>query len=88
MRLQRHAKVLSMPYCPSIDMILHFHSTVLCYSVITSGEFAHRGSVENLIGNRTELLEKVSLEKHVSAQTPPAFLWASDNDPSVPCQNS
>ena len=35
-----------------------------------------------------ELLEKVSLEKHVSAQTPPAFLWASDNDPSVPCQNS
>lgn len=61
---------------------------VLCYSVITSGEFAHRGSVENLIGNRTELLEKVSLEKHVSAQTPPAFLWASDNDPSVPCQNS
>lgn len=26
--------MLSMPYCPSIDMILHFHSTVLCYSIM------------------------------------------------------
>ena len=61
---------------------------VLCYSVITSGEYAHRGSIDNLIGNRKQLLDKVSLEKHVSEDTPPTFLWASDKDPSVPVMNS
>ena len=61
---------------------------VLCYSVITSGPLAHRGSIDNLIGNRTDLLEKVSLEKHVTSDTPPAYIWTSDKDPSVPCQNS
>ena len=61
---------------------------VLCYSVITSGNLAHRGSIDNLIGNRKELLEKVSLEKHVSVQTPPTFLWTTRTDQSVPYQNS
>ncbi|MBQ4281517.1 MAG: hypothetical protein II753_05415, partial [Spirochaetales bacterium] len=44
--------------------------------------------IDNLIGNRTDLLETVSLEKQVTDKTPPSFIWASDKDPSVPCQNS
>ena len=40
---------------------------LLCYPVITSGEFAHRGSFENLLGSRQEELgEKLSLEKQVT----------------------
>lgn len=75
-------------FWPEYGIMARPDAMVLCYSVITSGPLAHRGSIDNLIGDRTELLEKVSLEKHVTDQTPPAFLWASDKDPSVPCQNS
>ena len=42
---------------------------LLCYPVITSGEFAHRGSFENLLGSRQEELgEKLSLEKQVTSK--------------------
>ena len=75
-------------FWPEYGIMARPDAMVLCYSVITSGPLAHRGSIDNLIGDRTELLEKVSLEKHVTDQTPPAFLWASDKDPAVPCQNS
>ncbi len=61
---------------------------VLCYPVITSGPKAHRGSIVNLIGNREELLEKVSLEKQVSALTPPTYIWTTRTDNSVPYENS
>ena len=61
---------------------------VLCYPVITSGPLAHRGSIANLIGDREELLEKVSLEKQVSPDTPPAFIWTTRTDQSVPYENS
>lgn len=63
---------------------------ILCYPVITSGEYAHRGSFENLLqGQDTEeLLERLSLEKQVTEHTPPAFLWHSYTDESVPVENS
>lgn len=62
---------------------------VLCYPVITSGEFAHRGSFENLLGEReAELGELVSLEKQVTPDTPPAFIWHTFEDGSVPVENS
>lgn len=70
---------------------------ILCYPVITSGEFAHRGSFENLIGDReTEIsgllgapaLEALSLENQVSGDTPPAFFWHTFTDDAVPVENS
>lgn len=62
---------------------------VLCYPVITSGEFAHRGSFENLLGEKeAELSELVSLEKQVTPDTPPAFIWHTYEDGSVPVENS
>ena len=70
---------------------------ILCYPVITSGEFAHRGSFENLTGERekeiSELLsapalEALSLERQVSGDTPPAFLWHTFTDDGVPVENS
>ena len=68
--------------------ILRPNGMVLCYPVITSGEFAHRGSFENLLGDRTELLEKMSLEKQVNENTPRAFIWHTFEDGSVPVENS
>ncbi len=62
---------------------------LLGYPVITSGEFAHRGSFEKLIAsNYDELLESVSLETRVTADMPPVFLWHTVTDNSVPVENS
>ncbi len=62
----------------------------LNYPVITSREYAHRGSFKQLLGgNETEeLLELLSLEKQVTEHTPPAFIWHTYTDQSVPVQNS
>ncbi len=54
---------------------------VLCYPVITSGEFAHRDSFKALGKN-------ISLEEYVSEDTPPAFLWHTYDDGCVPVENS
>lgn len=62
---------------------------MLCYPVITSGEKAHRGSFENLLGERyEELVEEMSLEKQVDENTPPTFLWHTAADDCVPVENS
>lgn len=62
---------------------------VLCYSVITSGEHAHRGSFVSLLGPRyDELLETASIEKRVTRHTPPMFLWHTADDTCVPVENA
>ena len=61
---------------------------LLCYPVITPGEFAHRGSFENLTGGDAGLLNAFKLEEHVTAETTPAFIWHTVEDPSVPVENS
>lgn len=65
-------------------------AVMLCYPVITSGERAHEGSFELLLGKDAskEQLEWASLEKHVTLDTPPAFLWQTFTDEAVPVENS
>ncbi|MCM1523661.1 MAG: alpha/beta hydrolase [Ruminococcus sp.] len=60
---------------------------VLCYPVITSGRYAHRLSADN-IAPTEELREMISLEDHVTADTPPCFIWHCADDRTVPVQNS
>lgn len=63
---------------------------VLCYPVISSGEYAHRGSFNKLLGGNppAELLHQLSNELHVTKETPPTFLWHTTADRAVPVQNS
>ncbi len=64
---------------------------ILCYPVITSGDKAHRGSFISLLGEKAddaELLELLSPEKQVSADTPKAFIWHTFEDGGVPVENS
>ena len=64
---------------------------ILCYPVIAFGEsYSHRGSQRNLLGQQAtaELVKKMSSEKQVTAQTPPTFLWHTDEDRVVPAENS
>lgn len=62
---------------------------VLCYPVITMGETGHPGSRENLLGPDADpqLIEALSNERHVTEDTPPAFLWHTAED-DVKVENS
>lgn len=64
---------------------------ILCYPVIAFGEpYTHYGSQYNLIGKDADpaLVKKMSSEKQVTAQTPPTFLWHTQEDKGVPIDNS
>lgn len=63
---------------------------ILCYPVITSGEFAHRQSFEMLLGEDApkEMFEAMSLENRADADTSPAFIWHTFSDELVPVENS
>ena len=64
---------------------------ILCYPVITSGEKAHQGSFEKVLGEDYVDEEKrrfLSLEYSVSKDTPPTFLWHTAPDDTVPVENS
>lgn len=62
---------------------------VLCYPVITAGEFAHRASFKNLTGTEDLSAHTVhSLELLVTDKTPPAFLWHTTMDTVVPTENT
>ena len=65
-------------------------AALLCYPVITSGEYANRESYKALLGEEPDEaeLEYMSLEKQVTEDTPPCFLWQTATDTSVPVENS
>lgn len=62
----------------------------LGYPVITSGSFAHRPSFEQLLGTDApaQLLVRLSLEHSVRTDMPPVFLWHTQDDATVPVENS
>jgi len=61
----------------------------LCYPLITMGKYGHSSSKANLIGDRmTEgLADDLSCENRVNKQTPPAFIWHTANDETLPAEN-
>ncbi|MBQ9008697.1 MAG: alpha/beta hydrolase [Clostridia bacterium] len=62
---------------------------ILCYPVITGGEFAHRGSFDNLLGpEQAHRVEELSLEKRDLSGMPPVFIWHTFQDQSVPVENT
>ena len=63
---------------------------ILCYPVITMGEFTHQGSKRNLLGKNPskELTDLLSSEKQVRKDTPPTFVWHTAEDHPVPVENS
>lgn len=67
------------------------NALILSYPVISSGEYAHRGSFRALLGERADdaaMLEAMSLERHVTADMPPTFVWHTVTDRSVPVENT
>ncbi|HEX7715554.1 MAG TPA: alpha/beta hydrolase [Bacillota bacterium] len=63
---------------------------ILCYPVISLGQYGHRGSIESLLGpNPSDTLrQSLSNELRVTTDTPQTFLWHTANDGAVPVENS
>ena len=64
---------------------------ILAYPVISfDPSIAHAGSVRYLLGDQPDpkLREALSAELHVTAQTPPTFLFSTTADTTVPVENT
>lgn len=63
---------------------------VLCYPVITMGKFAHQSSKHLLLGTNppAALVEETSAELQVKKDSPPCFIWSTEEDKTVPIENT
>lgn len=65
---------------------------LLAYPVITMGAYTHKGSRDYLLGkdskNDSALCDRFSIEKLVTEEYPPCYIWQCDQDPTVPIENS
>jgi acetyl esterase/lipase len=64
---------------------------ILAYPVISfTAPYTHQGSATNLLGGNADpkLRAELSSELHVTAQTPPTFLFSTDADTAVPSENA
>ena len=63
---------------------------VLIYPVVTMGEKTHMGSRENLLGKNPtdEMIDFTSIEKQITENYPPTFVWCGDADDVVDPINS
>lgn len=67
------------------------NAMILCYPVVTASCPTHMGSLFNFCGTDNPSDEQkhlFSLDLHVDDDTPPAFIWHTENDDAVPVQNS
>jgi acetyl esterase/lipase len=63
---------------------------VMCYPVITMTEkYMHRGSHDNLIGKSPDeaLARSLSNDLQVTPETPPTFIFQTNEDKTVPAEN-
>ena len=64
---------------------------ILAYPVISfDPAIAHAGSVRSLLGENPDpkLIQELSAELHVTADTPPTFLFHTNSDTTVPAENT
>lgn len=73
------------------EALLRPNGLMLAYPVITTGPFISRPSFEALLGedfHNPQKITLVSTEKLVNVDVPPTFLWHTQEDEVVPCENS
>nr|WP_297171321.1 alpha/beta hydrolase [uncultured Agathobaculum sp.] len=76
-------------FAPATDLWTHRpNAAVLCYPVVSAGEFAHRGSFVQLAGPNHTAQQLFSLEHLVGQDMPPTFLWHTLDDREVPVENT
>ncbi len=82
------------PFDPQDDLVGQHAARpdrlILAYPVVSMAEDAHEGCLLNLFGRepRREQREALSAERWVDAQTPPSFLYHTNDDPGVAATHS
>ena len=74
-----------------IDLVgITLKGSILCYPVISGGDYRHEGSFHKLLGIDVtpEDRERHSAENRVLTSTPQAFIWHTYEDGSVPVENA
>ena len=61
---------------------------LLSYAVVSAVDSPHKGSFQNLTGGNEALFERFSIEKNITAESSPAFIWCTATDNAVPAKNS
>lgn len=63
---------------------------ILSYPVITMGEKTHKTTCERLLGKQPDeaLVHKYSVERQITKDYPPTFIWCGDADKTVDPENS
>lgn len=66
------------------------NAMILGYPVITADSYAHVGSIERVSGASAGSAGYLwfGLDNHVDSETPPAFIWHTAGDRTVPVENS
>ncbi len=65
------------------------NALILGYPVISSGGYAHKGSIATVSGElQGEKNDYFSLENNVGKHTPPSFIWHTAEDNGVPVENA
>lgn len=90
-------------YVPHCAEQIRPNALCLCYPVITSNEkYWHEGSIKNVIGSissedaqkickslkKASMSEVVSIEKNITKDFPPTFIWHTLQDEAVPAKNT
>ena len=63
------------------------NAVIFAYAVITTKN-THKGSIDYVTGGDRALLPIVEVSKNVKETTPPAFIWTTVNDGTVPSENT
>ena len=61
---------------------------VLCYPVLSTGEFRHAESIEWVTGGDESMRSALDIPNNVTADFPPTFIWHAREDESVPVENT
>ncbi len=73
------------------DQLNRPNALILCYPVISGGKHIEPGTYTRLLGDKKDdpdMLDYLSLEKRVTKEVPPTFLWHTFDDAVVPLENS
>lgn len=63
-------------------------AVILSYPVVTTGIKTHGGSAETISGGDETLKARLSIEKRVTGESSPAFIWHTYEDDCVPVENA
>lgn len=90
-------------YIPHSPEKIKPNALLLSYPVVTSNEkYCHKGSITNVIGSispeeaskicrslgKDNMKEVVSIEKNITSDFPPTFIWHTVQDEAVPAKNT